>query len=924
MKLVPATMSETQTPKIILANRTDGLGARLNAILNAMYLADRLGVDFKFCWKESSGKAIANRNFIRPATEIFTQAFVRDHCRNDINPRDFAPLPKSFSHDHFLQERDAMPHKGWVAVHVPKIFRARLATPLHEAKGISFPEAFGRIEFTPVISDAIAAARALTVAPESVAIHLRAGDIVNGRYRAAPRFTDKIITLPIAKELIKRATRLGACVYLFGQDMEALGHLKRAGNVVLASELDSGARHDVDAQALFEVIVMSRCARIYAGNSRFSDLAQRLGDAPVIPPNEIFSPQETADIIQQDLNVSAKDYPALQTAFAYWSAFHWNRGNLSPDERIAILRNAGMFDPENSLYPLTIASELLSTQRFIEGDAVLKSLMDQPRPSLAMLGAVGALTYKHPDGKLNLPDVQKNILAAAWNDLPGISFFASRIKSAGSTSAARTTAKDPEAMGAIFQRFGLDEAFVRDAMKRAGLKHELPSRADETAGREELEQAVRLITPVRCGIPLIRIGLAYDGGYLLPDDLDGIEACFSPGTNNFKDFEDALATRYGIKSFMCDYSSDAEKLRTPLIEGLQRFEKKWLDVRPSEINLDINDWVKRNTKPHTDLLLQMDIEGAEYRNLLHASDETLARLRIVVLEIHGLSLLAKPEFLRGIFLPVFGKLARHFVCVHVHPNNAGTSTTHHEDLVVPNTLELTFLRKDRIVQRDIPLELPHRLDAINVATKPPLHLKGALRANADPDLSHRNAVQHTVSWLESRVVSLSNELAQARKSSEWVTFMATHLLGARNVARGKPATQSSLSPHSTAEGAGGGVNGIRTGGFGFHPQVEKNPWWQVDLGSVHALDAIALYNRIGAAAERVRKLRVFVSTNGTDWSTVYDHKGGSAFGGIRPLNGAPPLLIPLDGLKARFVKLQCMEKTALHLDEVEVYGSEAT
>jgi hypothetical protein len=151
--------------------------------------------------------------------------------------------------------------------------------------------------------------------------------------------------------------------------------------------------------------------------------------------------------------------------------------------------------------------------------------------------------------------------------------------------------------------------------------------------------------------------------------------------------------------------------------------------------------------------------------------------------------------------------------------------------------------------------------------------------------------------------------------------MAARLLGAQNIARGKSATQSSLSSHSTAEGAAGGINGIKTGGFGFHTLVEENPWWQLDLGSVHALDAILLYNRLGSGAERVRKLNVFVSTGDGNWSMVYDHKGASAFGGVRPINGVPPLLIPLSGLRATFVKVQCMEKTALHLDEVEVYGS---
>ena len=62
---------------------------------------------------------------------------------------------------------------------------------------------------------------------------------------------------------------------------------------------------------------------------------------------------------------------------------------------------------------------------------------------------------------------------------------------------------------------------------------------------------------------LIRIGGNSDGAYLVPDDLEGVQACFSPGVCNFKKFEDELATRFGIKSYMCDFSSDVEKFSQP-------------------------------------------------------------------------------------------------------------------------------------------------------------------------------------------------------------------------------------------------------------------------------------------------------------------------------------------------------------------------
>jgi len=44
----------------------------------------------------------------------------------------------------------------------------------------------------------------------------------------------------------------------------------------------------------------------------------------------------------------------------------------------------------------------------------------------------------------------------------------------------------------------------------------------------ELADFLRRVRPVTTDHELVRIGEARDGGYLLPDDLEGISYCFSP------------------------------------------------------------------------------------------------------------------------------------------------------------------------------------------------------------------------------------------------------------------------------------------------------------------------------------------------------------------------------------------------------------
>jgi hypothetical protein len=89
--------------------------------------------------------------------------------------------------------------------------------------------------------------------------------------------------------------------------------------------------------------------------------------------------------------------------------------------------------------------------------------------------------------------------------------------------------------------------------------------------RQNIMAAFEIMKPKPSPYPLVRIGGESDGAYLVPDDLVGISACFSPGVNNRKEFEDQLTNEYNIMSHMCDYTSDPTQFRTPLILGKQTF-----------------------------------------------------------------------------------------------------------------------------------------------------------------------------------------------------------------------------------------------------------------------------------------------------------------------------------------------------------------
>ena len=67
----------------------------------------------------------------------------------------------------------------------------------------------------------------------------------------------------------------------------------------------------------------------------------------------------------------------------------------------------------------------------------------------------------------------------------------------------------------------------------------------------KLIRLINLLKPNDLGYDLIRIGPNGDGGYLVPDVLNKIKICFSPGVGDIHGFENDLLDR-GIKVFMAD------------------------------------------------------------------------------------------------------------------------------------------------------------------------------------------------------------------------------------------------------------------------------------------------------------------------------------------------------------------------------------
>ena len=230
---------------------------------------------------------------------------------------------------------------------------------------------------------------------------------------------------------------------------------------------------------------------------------------------------------------------------------------------------------------------------------------------------------------------------------------------------------------------------------------------------ERVKALIERLWPVKTDKELIRVGPKHDGGYLVPNDLDNIKACFSPGVDVMSEFEKACF-EYGMKLYLADRT--VEKPNFDLDPQSYSFLKKHIGVTNDADFTTLDAWVEACEPGNSDLLLQMDIEGAEFASIINTSNALLGRFRIMIFELHHLDEFWNPRFF-NIAEMAINKILETHTCVHIHPNNCcGTETQYGRE--IPRFAEFTFLRNDRIKNREFAKTFPHPLDFDNEGKLP--------------------------------------------------------------------------------------------------------------------------------------------------------------------------------------------------------------
>ena len=216
----------------------------------------------------------------------------------------------------------------------------------------------------------------------------------------------------------------------------------------------------------------------------------------------------------------------------------------------------------------------------------------------------------------------------------------------------------------------------------------------------------------------VRIGGAFDGGYIMVDRFSPSQRVFSYGLSWNIAFEIDLAER-GHTLFMFDHTIAALNSQHPNFnwhrEGLA-------DVAGSGGDLfTLLDHVTRLAPGETGMILKLDVEGAKWDALAEIDDGLLARFDQIVIEMHEFRNIADEAWAKRT-RAVLAKLGRHFTLHHVHANNCAPVLMAAGQVPVADVIEASYIRSDLTSRAPLSIALPSAIDAPNDPSHPDIPL----------------------------------------------------------------------------------------------------------------------------------------------------------------------------------------------------------
>ena len=153
---------------------------------------------------------------------------------------------------------------------------------------------------------------------------------------------------------------------------------------------------------------------------------------------------------------------------------------------------------------------------------------------------------------------------------------------------------------------------------------------------------------------------------------------------------------------------------------------------------DIATLIGENNHEGKNLVMKMDIEGGEYSALRALPTKVLLQFSQLTVEAHHLEdLLFDAE--RHFFIrECLEKILEHMHCVYMHGNNCGP-VFERNNVRIPTTLELSFIRKDMAKNFEKADRLQADLDRPNNPERKEIDLHGLWKQSARTHAGQKTA-----------------------------------------------------------------------------------------------------------------------------------------------------------------------------------------
>lgn len=191
------------------------------------------------------------------------------------------------------------------------------------------------------------------------------------------------------------------------------------------------------------------------------------------------------------------------------------------------------------------------------------------------------------------------------------------------------------------------------------------------------------------GKKLVRLGSHHDGGYILVDDFGKCEAAYSIGIFNDVSWDLEIAKK-GIDVFMYDHTIQGLPSQH---ERFHFFKNGICGAKCQNPSLKtFKEILKKNGHTNNkNLILKIDVEGAEYDSFENTESELIDNFAQIVIEFHDFCNLL--HFDQGPqILKVLDKINKTHQGVHIHANNCcGVCLI--DGVPIPQLLEITYVRR---------------------------------------------------------------------------------------------------------------------------------------------------------------------------------------------------------------------------------------